>query len=121
MQDMRVDILGTEYLIKRKAYKDEPAFEKRCIDGYCDSYAHLVVYCDLDTDEKWNEELQETKRECEKLTIRHEITHAFLSESGLCESSNGVENGWARNEEMVDWFAIQSPKIFKVFKQLDLI
>ena len=24
---------------------------------------------------------------------------------------------WAQNEEMVDWFAIQSPKIFRAFRE----
>ena len=81
MQDCKVNILGTEYQIKKKAYKDEPAFEKRGIDGYCDSYIHLIVYCDLDTDERWDTEPEETKRACEKQTIRHELTHAFLHES----------------------------------------
>ena len=52
--------------------------------------------------------------------VRHEIVHAFLMESGLDANANAVEN-WATNEEMVDWFAIQSPKIFKVYKELKLI
>ena len=52
--------------------------------------------------------------------LRHEIIHAFLNESGLSDSSNSVE-AWAKNEEMVDWFAIQSPKIFKVFQDLDIL
>jgi hypothetical protein len=38
-------------------------------------------------------------------------------ESGLNASSNSVE-GWARNEEMVDWFAIQMPKLIKTFREL---
>ena len=48
---------------------------------------------------------------------RHEILHAFMYESGLW--SNGMcldEESWAMNEEMIDWFAIQSSKIFKAFK-----
>ena len=38
---------------------------------------------------------------------------------GLTSSSNGVDC-WAKNEEMVDWIAIQYPKIKKVFKQLNI-
>lgn len=121
MENKTVNILGTEYTIEKKAYKDEPAFEKRSIDGYCDSYTNKIVYCDLDTFEKWDDEPEETKRICEKEILRHEITHAFLDQSGLKESSNGVQNAWARNEEMVDWFALQSPKIFKVFQELDIL
>ena len=51
--------------------------------------------------------------------LRHEIIHAFLYESGLYENSNEV-TAWATNEEMVDWIAMQSPKIFKVFKKLGI-
>ena len=36
---------------------------------------------------------------------------------GLTSSSNGVEKK-KKNEEMVDWIAIQYPKIKKVFQQL---
>ena len=41
-------------------------------------------------------------------------------QGGLTSSSNGVDC-WAKNEEMVDWFAIQSPKIFKVYSELGLL
>ena len=51
--------------------------------------------------------------------IRHEILHAFLYESGLRENSNQT-GAWAENEEMVDWFAIQFPKILKVYKKLGI-
>ena len=47
--------------------------------------------------------------------------HAFLNESGLSDSSNQYGGAWAKNEEMVDWFAIQSPKIFKVYSELGLV
>ena len=52
--------------------------------------------------------------------LRHEIVHAYLIESGLNENANAVEN-WATNEEMVDWFALQSEKIFKTYKELNII
>ena len=50
--------------------------------------------------------------------MRHEIVHAFLNESGLSDSSNQYNGGWAKNEEMVDWLAIQWHKIDEVYKQL---
>lgn len=49
-----------------------------------------------------------------KSTIRHEIVHAFLYESGLDTCSHAPE-AWGRSEEIVDWIAIQSPKMCKVF------
>ena len=117
----KINVLGTEYQIIKKAYADEPTFAEKHIDGYCDSFQKQIVYCDLDTFDRWNNEPTLAKRECEKEILRHEITHAFLSESGLADSSNPVEVAWARNEEMVDWFAIQSPKIYKVFAELDIL
>lgn len=56
-----------------------------------------------------------------KKTLRHEIIHAFLNESGLSDSASIPSGAWAKHEEMVDWFAIQTPKIFAVFMQLGLI
>ena len=43
--------------------------------------------------------------------------HAFLYESGLDGQSCNVDC-WAKNEEMIDWFALQSKKIFKAFKKV---
>lgn len=51
-----------------------------------------------------------------KIRFRHEIMHAFLYESGLDGQSCNVDC-WAKNEEMIDWFALQSKKIFKAFKK----
>ena len=42
-------------------------------------------------------------------------------ESGLFNNTYNVDTGWAMNEEMVDWFAIQSPKIFKVYSEMGLL
>lgn len=52
--------------------------------------------------------------------LRHEIIHAFLYESVL-DASSSTSGAWAINEEMCDWFAIQSPKIFKVFQELNIL
>ncbi len=49
-------------------------------------------------------------------TARHEIVHAFLAESGLDQNSD-----WARNEEIVDWIALQGPKIFKAWQEAGAI
>ena len=50
-----------------------------------------------------------------KQVIRHELIHAFLCESGLHENCK-----W-HNEEMVDWLAIQAPKLQKIFKETEYI
>lgn len=53
-----------------------------------------------------------------KRLLRHEITHAFLNESGLQHCSSVPMGAWARHEEMVDWIAIQFPKIMKAFQEV---
>ena len=58
------------------------------------------------------------KVRAEKNTLRHELLHAYLAESGLAANALSSYTAWAENEEMVDWFAIQSPKIFKTFKEV---
>lgn len=112
----KVNILGTEYKVIMKKYTDDPEFGERSISGYCDGELKEIVYCDMAT---WPGGV-EAKR-CEALhkqTLRHEIVHAFLCESGLDDSSLAYSGGWARNEEMVDWFATQGPKIYKAWRDM---
>lgn len=52
--------------------------------------------------------------------LRHELIHAFLYESGLDINSHDIDQ-WARDEEMVDWMAIQFPKMYKIFAELDIL
>jgi hypothetical protein len=116
-----VNILGTEYKINKYNFTDKPEFEKRSIDGYCDSELKEIAYINMKTYPGWEFETEEYCSLSEKQTIRHEISHAFLNESGLRDSSSKTQTGWAKNEEMVDWFAIQAPKIFKVYQELEIL
>lgn len=50
--------------------------------------------------------------------VRHEIIHAFLFESGL--GFNYEHKPFGHDETMVDWLAIQYPKIKIVFRLLDI-
>ena len=49
--------------------------------------------------------------------LRHELIHAFLFESGMDQSSAAHE-AWAVNEEMIDWMAIQMPKIMAAYESV---
>lgn len=103
-----VNILGTEYKIKRKKFSDE-----NC-DGYCD-YTNKVIAVRKDNynnvgDFEW----------LMKKQLRHEIVHAFLSESGL-QSNLEHNQRFGHEETMVDWIAIQFPKMLEVFKELDIL
>jgi hypothetical protein len=116
-----VNILGTKYTVAKKKYKDEPEFEKRSIDGYCDFLEKKIVYCDMTTYPSWEDEGDDRAIISEKQTIRHEIVHAFFNESGLCASTFTVDGAWAKNEEMVDWIALQGPKIYKAWQEAEAV
>ena len=119
---MKISVLGTEYTLLRKNYDEDPLFEKQGIDGYCDSIDKVIVVCNMKTYPEWGAETDEYCKKQEKHILRHELIHAFLNESGLQDSSGRISNlGWSKNEEMIDFFAIQFPKIAKLFQELDIL
>ena len=118
---MTVSILGTPYEIIVKKYDEEDAFERRSIAGFCDGYAKEIVICDMHTYKEWDNESEKTIVAAQKQTIRHEIVHAFFYESGLWDNSFGIDNSWAKNEEMVDWIALQGEKIYNAWKEANAL
>lgn len=117
MQDFKVNVLGSEWSVVFGTEKEYQNLSE--MDGYADFSTHQIV---IDTMEKADGQIgfKGDMTEYKKQVIRHEIIHAFLYESGL-EACSTTSDNWAVNEEMVDWFAIQSPKIFKVFNEYDLM
>ena len=117
MRDFKVNILGSEWSVK---FGNEEVYPNLTnVDGYTDLSIREIVVDDM----KASQGQIGAKADLEsyqKQVVRHEIIHAFLLESGLDSNSTNTNN-WAVNEEMVDWFAIQSPKIFKVFSELELM
>lgn len=107
-----VNILGTKYEVLRQTINENPKLESQC--GYCDFSVKKIV---LDTFEQAKDDVnaQNNVDVFANKVLRHEIIHAFLGESGLRGNSD-----WAENEEMVDWIAIQFPKIQKVFEELKI-
>lgn len=75
----------------------------------------------MSTYKGWEHEPPETIDAAQKETLRHEIVHAFFDESGLADSSSTVDGAWTKNEEMVDWIAIQGPKIYKAWKEAESV
>ena len=110
---MKVNILGTKYEIIKGSVLNFPSLKE--LDGFTDYTVKQIVVLNFGTVEKDNRSFEDFEF-LQKKALRHEIIHAFLFESGLNVNSNDVEQ-WARNEEMVDWFAIQWPKLSKVFKE----
>ena len=104
----KVNILGTEYEIIREALEDEE------FDGYCDYTAHVIKIRNNNVNKVGDFE------ELMKKQLRHEIIHAFLAESGLQANFEHYRQ-FGHEETTVDWFAIQFPKIMKVFEELEIL
>ena len=101
-------ILGTKYTIKEQSVTENELLNN--CDGYCDWTTKEIVV---------EREMEGTLGDMEayiRKVLRHEIIHAFLFESGLAEASCGSD-AWAKNEEMVDWFARQGDKICQAWRE----
>jgi|WetSurMetagenome_2_1015567.scaffolds.fasta_scaffold305886_3 hypothetical protein len=115
-----VNILGTDYkLVFVKSGIDEKLLSKE-YDGLCDNDNKTIYINNNFLHDSSDTRFTNNPEAYMKRNIRHEIIHAFLHCSGLDNNCNKSEDSWATNEEMVDWFAIQSPKINKVFNELGI-
>ena len=85
-------------------------------DGAMDHSVKRIVVAKFESDRDSVKDLDVYR----KKVLRHEIIHAFLFESGLWNNSGNV-TAWGQSEEITDWFAIQSPKIMKVFEELEVL
>jgi len=106
---MTVEVLGTKYEIIESDKVQDDILENN--DGYCDFSTKKIV---IDTFKNTPGSMEDLEK-YRKQVIRHELVHAFLFESGLDASS------WGKNEEIVDWIAIQSLKLFEAFMKVDAI
>lgn len=105
MKRKTIPVLGVKYSLTETS-KEKDSRLALGIDGYCDtSIKSCVVDAMISDDPACKQNLPEYKKQ----VIRHELIHAFLHESGLDGES------WAANEELVDWIAIQFPKLKEAF------
>ena len=118
---MKINVLGTKYKVKTRKISEDETMRKNNWCGYCSCEAKEIVIADMSEDEYFPCMTAHEKDSYRKKTLRHEIMHAFLNESGLAGSALKYDCAWARNEEMIDWFAIQSPKIYRVFEEIGCI
>lgn len=110
-----VNILGTAYYVEIVEKFDND--EDNLAGGFTDPDLHVIKLRDLTKIYEWSGESEEKVAAREKEIFRHEIVHAYLNESGLKFNSVVTGDAWARNEEMVDWIAIQGPKIMETWKE----
>lgn len=113
---MEISVLGVSYALHYATRGQDEMLQVGGCDGYTDTSTKTIVVRDCTDDERREPEalrdLDAYKRKC----MRHEIVHAFLYESGLSVNGNNVE-AWPINEEMVDWMAIQGPKLYDAWKR----
>ncbi len=108
---MKINVLGEEYTVDIIPKSEDPKFADGN-DGYADTSEKRCVIDDM-SDSENDVFVKGDLKKYRKQVIRHELLHAFLFESGL------DVNSWAYNEELVDWMAIQFPKIAKAFAEAD--
>lgn len=113
MEAMKINVLGTDYTIT-EASEDEDKLLKSC-DGYCDKTTKRIVVLKKPADNELGD-----YRWYQKKVVRHEIVHAFLMESGVDVCYEPHEDH-GHDEFMVDWIAIQFPKLLAAFKEADAL
>ena len=104
----QIIVLGTLYKII------EREFGKEDIDGFCD-YTNREIHIRTDNINDVGNFERAIKKQ-----LRHEIIHAFLAESGLQANFEHTQQ-FGHEETMVDWVAIQFPKLLQAFKDADCI
>ena len=104
----KINVLGTEYTVEYQDLKDEG------IDGFCDYTSKRIVIRSDNSNGLEDFEANQKKQ------LRHEIIHAFLSESGLQANFEHC-NRFGHEETMIDWIAIQFPKMLKAFEAADCL
>lgn len=103
---MNVNVLGTEYTVKLDvARRDDKYLEE--LDGYTDETSRTIVVSDCKSTNYDN------PQEYKDRVLLHEVIHSFLNESGLPKGTCD----W-HCEEMVEWMAMQMPKIVAAYEYL---
>lgn len=106
VKSIKTNILGEKYTINLNTPRE---ILTDC-DGSCSRYDKLISMVDRnEIFDGSGTEKGRRKRYAEGL--RHEIIHAFFEESGL--------DNYSEDEELVQWLAIQFPKLIKVFEDVD--
>ena len=110
---MKINILGSEWTIEYRSPAEDD-FLSKTSDGYTDPSVRLIAI----VNEVKDNELQDFIG-YRKQILRHEIIHAFMFESGL--GHNVEHKPYGQEETMIDWIAMQFPKIYRAFVEADAL
>lgn len=114
---MTVDVLGTKYRIETHKISEDEFMQKNHLEGWCGEDSKIIAIADYSEEEYFPDMTEGERKTRRNRDLRHEIYHAFLNESGLSTSAQPYYGAWTKNEEMIDWNAIQLPKIFAAYKE----
>ena len=112
MEDKKITVLGQEYQLLLHTPDEDPKLRES--NGYNESLSKKIVIDSEIAEENAKDTLGSDNIEVYiRHVYRHEIMHAFFTESGITYK-------YSRDEEdfLVDWFARQYPKIKKIFAEL---
>lgn len=116
----QIDILGEKYNIYFDVDPKGKELEGKTL-GVCYRSRREIYIANLEQDTDWKNEPAYAKENKLKEIIIHEVIQAFLNESGLKSNSLCCDFSWVENEQMIDWIAIQFPKIVKVINLLGVM
>ena len=111
----KVGVLGTEYGIWLDVPEDCDPLLKDCA-GYCDKTTKRIVVMAEPSDSELGDWSVYSKA-----CLRHELIHAFFHESGFDGNSHYIIEGEEHPEAVVEWIALQFPKMLKVFTEAEAL
>ena len=108
---MKINVLGTVYNVEMKTRHEDLKLES--CGGYIDPTLKRIVVEQYDAAQDANPVMAVGDMQTdEHRALRHEIVHAHFYESGLfCDS------GYGQDETLVDWIALQMPKMVMVMRE----
>lgn len=101
-----INILGTQYEVIKQTEKENPKLKDA--NGLCEPYTRQIIHSEQEPGLDVFDNIEAFNRK----TLRHEVIHAFFAESGLTE--------YTEDEVLVEWIAVQFPKISQVMKELGI-
>ena len=102
-----INVLGTLYRVDMVPESEDPKLKD--MDGYMDPSIKRIVVADVNQRPADNESVHNPEW-FQKNIVRHELIHAFITESGL-------EDAYWHNEDMVRWLAYMFPRLLVAFKE----
>lgn len=80
MENLTVNILGTEYRIETRKVSEDKFLKENHFGGYCAEDEYLIVVADLTESEYFSNITDSETEVYRKKILRHELFHAFLSD-----------------------------------------